>query len=111
MAVKRQEDTDGHNSDNIGPSGRMPSPATLASGLFGVWQSAEDEKVIFQGNQYAYYESNQFVDSGLFQIQDSQLITQSQYTGEVQVYHSQISENQLFLKDSMGQAHQFLRSN
>ena len=110
MAVKRQEDTSGNHSDTIGPSGRMLSPGTLASGLFGVWQSAEDEKIIFQGNQYTYYESNQFVDSGLFQIQDSQLVAQSQYSGEVLVYHFQISENQLFLKDSLGQAYQFFRS-
>jgi hypothetical protein len=94
----------------ITPPDVIPFPGTMASELTGKWRSAEGENVIFQGSQYAYYETGQFVDGGLFQIQNNQLVTKSQYTGEVLVYLFQVSGNELLLKDSFGQVYRFFRS-
>jgi hypothetical protein len=85
-------------------------PGGMPSGLTGVWDSGEGEGIVFQGNQWAYFEDGQMVDGGIFQIQGNQLFSQSNYTGEAAVYLFQVSGNRLIIQDTDGGIFQFFRS-
>jgi hypothetical protein len=85
------------------------APVPGASPLAGSWQSMDGSAVVFQGNQWAYYEMGQQVDGGVFQLQGSQLTTQSTATGQVVYYTVQLMGDQLVLADNFGQYYQFNR--
>lgn len=91
------------------PPGGMAPPGGASMGLGGAWRSDEGDGVVFQGNQWAFYEGGRMVDGGIFQIQGNQLMTRSARTGEVRAYLFQMSGNQLLIQDDGGEVHRFTR--
>jgi hypothetical protein len=96
------------------PPAAAPPPGTPPAGapggdLSGAWQSGEGSGVIFQGNQWGYFQGGQMVDGGLFQIRGDQLLTQSAYTKETRAYRFRASGNQLLIQDETGEVHRFTR--
>ncbi len=96
------------------PPGGAPPPVTAPPGGAGgelswAWQSGQGSGGVFQGNQWAYYESGRMVDGELFQIRGEQILTQSAYTGETRAYRFRSSGNQLLIQDEKGEIHHFTR--
>ena len=83
---------------------------TPAGGLEGVWQSMEGTALMFEGNQWAFFEGGMATDGGIYQISGSVLQSQSQYTGEIASYQFQTDGQTLLLQDAFGNVYQFFRT-
>jgi len=91
------------------PGGGFP-PSSLGGGpLAGTWQSMDGSTVVFQGNQWAYYEFGQQMDSGIFQVEGNILQSQSANTGEIAQYQYQLMGNQLYLQTNYGEVLQYFK--
>jgi hypothetical protein len=95
------------------PSGQAPTtpmtqPPTV--NITGVWMMSTGEAVVFNQNQWAFYQNNQMVDGGTYTIQGDTLITQSANSGQQVPYRMQLSGNQLWLQNPSGEVYQFHRT-
>jgi len=76
-----------------------------AQQIFGKWFISKNEILIIEtNNTWSYYENNNLVDTGIYQINRNIITRKSYYSGINTVYSFQIGSNQLILNDQMSGA-------
>ncbi len=86
------------------------SHPTTAENIDGTWFGQEGDTLVMSNHRYQVTEDGEILDTGVFEIQGNQLVTQSQLTGLVMSYRLQVQGNLLRLYEpGSGATYQYRR--